>query len=169
MMAKDSKGKGGIRDLYTLKTYPKAFHLRLEFRASLKSDSGVYVRGPQLQVRDFIRRNEHRHLKKFKNDDWNTLDIVVRNKKLITTVNGKFLTPADTFSLNYAEGKAVATLNGKPVEPRNVQVRIANIAECSCNGEPFEVMSNIPGNGGIGLQAETGKFEFRRVRVKELE
>ena len=69
MMEKDTKGKGGIRDLYTIRTWPKAFHLKLEFRASLKSDSGVYVRGPQLQVRDFIRRNEHRHLKKFKNDD----------------------------------------------------------------------------------------------------
>jgi hypothetical protein len=169
MMEKDNKGKGGIRDLYTIKKYPKNFHLRLEFRASLKADSGVYVRGPQLQVRDFIRRNEHRHLKKFRNDDWNTLDIVVRNKVLTTTVNGKSLSPKDTFELAYRDGKASATLNGKPVEPRNVQVRIANIAECKVNGEPLEVMTNIPNNGGIGLQAETGKFEFRRIRVKELE
>ena len=43
------------------------------------------------------------------------------------------------------------------------------MAECLCNGEPLEVMTNIPANGGIGLQAESGKFEFRRVRVKELE
>jgi hypothetical protein len=169
MMEKDNKGKGGIRDLYTIKNYPKDFHLRLEFRAGLKADSGVYVRGPQLQVRDFIRRNEKRHLKKFKNDDWNTLDVVVRNKVLTTTVNGKFLSPRDNFELAYRGGKATATLNGKPVEPRNVQVRLANIARCTVNGEPLEVMTNIPANGGIGLQAESGKFEFRNIRVKELE
>ena len=42
-------------------------------------------------------------------------------------------------------------------------------AECLCNGEPLEIMRNIPNSGGIGLQAEDGKFEFRHVRVKELE
>jgi hypothetical protein len=167
MMPKDRKGKGGIRDLYTIRKFPKDFHLRLEFRASLRADSGVYVRGPQLQVRDFIRRNEHRHLKKFRNDDWNTLDIVVRNKVLLSTVNGKHLSPKDSLELTYKDGKASATLNGKPIEPTNVQVRIANVAECTCNGEPLEVMTNIPSDGGIGLQAETGKFEFRRIRVKE--
>jgi hypothetical protein len=169
MMEKDHKGKGGIRDLYTIRTWPKAFHLRLEFRASLKSDSGVYVRGPQLQVRDFIRRNEHKHLKKFKNDDWNTLDIVVRNNQLVATVNGKRLTEKDTLELSVEGGKAAAKLNGKNVEPNNVLVRRTAIAECTCNGEPLEVMTNIPATGGIGLQAETGKFEFRHVRIKELE
>jgi hypothetical protein len=169
MMAKDNKGKGGIRDLYTLKDYAKPFHLKLEFRASLKADSGVYVRGPQLQVRDFIRRNEHKHLKKFQNDGWNTLDIIVRDNVLVSLVNDKSLTPADSFELSYKNGKASATLNGKPIDPKNVQVRYANVAECLCNGEPLEVMTNIPAKGGIGLQAEAGKFEFRRVRVKEVQ
>ncbi len=30
-------------------------------------------------------------------------------------------------------------------------------------------MTNIPASGPIGLQAEAGKFEFRHVRIKELE
>jgi hypothetical protein len=169
MMEKDTKGKGGIRDLYTIRTWPKAFHLRLEFRASLKSDSGVYVRGPQLQVRDFIRRDEHKHLKKFKNDDWNTLDIIVHNDQLVATVNGKRLAEKDTLELSVENGKASARVNGKNVEPRNVQVRRTAVAECRCNGEPLEVMTNIPATGGIGLQAESGKFEFRHIRIKELE
>src|SRR5207248_588171 len=97
--------------------FPGEFHLRLEFRASLKADSGVYVRGPQLQVRDFIRRNEHKHLKKFHNDGWNTLDIVVRNKVLTTTVNGKGLSAKDSLELSYKDGKpeqqrAVAVVEG---------------------------------------------------------
>lgn len=169
MMEKDKNGKGGIKDLYTVKTFPKNFHLKLEFRASLKSDSGVYVRGPQLQVRDFIRRNENKHLKKFKNDDWNTLDIVVKNNQRIFTVDNKPLTEKDTFNFVFKDGKTTGTLNGKSVEPKSVQLRYANVAECTINGEPLEIMTNIPGNGGIGLQAESGKFEFRNVRIKELQ
>ena len=169
MKEKDDKGRGGIKDLTTIETYAKSFHLKLEFQASLKSDSGVYVRGPQLQVRDFIRRNEQKHLKKFVNDGWNTLDIIVRDNQVITTVNNKLVGPKDELSVRIKNGEATATLNGKVIDAKNVQVRKASVAECLCNGEPLEVMLNIPAKGGIGLQAETGAFAFRRVRVKELE
>jgi len=111
----------GIRDLYTVKEFDKDFHLKLEFRAGEKADSGVYIRGPQLQVRDFIRRGEQKQLKKFKNDDWNELDITVKGSEAVCLVNGEML------------GKL-----------------------------------KVPAKGGIGLQAETGKFEFRRIRIKEL-
>ncbi len=67
------------------------------------------------------------------------------------------------------DGKPAAWLNGKEVEPRNVSVVITNVAECYCNGTFLETMTNIPAKGGVGLQAETGKFEFRRVRIRELE
>ncbi len=121
---KDTAGEGGIKDLYTVEDYGTDFHLKLEFRASLKSDSGVYLRGPQLQVRDFIRRGEQKQLTEvFKNDDWNELDITVKGK----------------------------------------------VATCLLNGKPLEIMKNLPAKGGIGLQAETGKFEFRHVRVKTLD
>jgi hypothetical protein len=169
MNEKDSSGKGGIKDLYTIKPYPKAFHLILEFRAGLKADSGVYVRGPQLQVRDFIRRKEHLHLSKFKNDDWNVLDITVQNGKLLTLVNGKALEPSDKLELVVKDGKPEAKLNDKPIDVKTVAMTIAAQAVCLVNGEPLEVMKNLPNNGGIGLQAETGKFEFRRIRVKELD
>jgi len=70
--------------------------------------------------------------------------------------------------MSFAEGKATATLNGKALDFRGLQVRNANVAICTVNGEPLEVMANIPATGGIGLQAETGKFEFRRIRIKEI-
>src|SRR6202022_2692340 len=92
------------------------FNRKREFRASLKSDSGVYVRGPQLQVRDFIRRNEMKHLKKFKNDDWNELAITVKN------------------------GKPVADLNGKSVDISKIEVSVGAVAKCLCNGEFMENM-----------------------------
>jgi Domain of Unknown Function (DUF1080) len=41
-------------------------------------------------------------------------------------------------------------------------------AECKCNSEVIEKAFKVPATGGIGLQAETGKFEFRRIQIKEL-
>jgi hypothetical protein len=168
---KDAKGKGGIRDLYTIRDFNKDFHLKMEFRASLKSDSGVYIRGPQLQVRDFIRRNEQKQLKKFKNDDWNELDITVKNGVITTNVNGKALTDKDVLEMTVKDGKPEAKLNGKEVEIKSIQVAINAVATCLCNGEALSPKTmNIPmkSTQGIGLQAETGKFEFRRIRFKEL-
>jgi hypothetical protein len=168
MREKDRDGKGGIKVIDTVTKYGGGFTLRLEFKAGLKADSGVYVRGPQLQVRDFIRRGEHKHLKKFKNDGWNELEVVVRDGVTTTTVNNRVLTDADRFEATF-EGGAVktATLNGKPVDAKAVQVRKGSVAHCSCNGEPFETMLNLPASGPIGLQAESGPFAFRRVRVRE--
>jgi hypothetical protein len=112
----------GIKDLFTIEQFEKDFHLILEFRAGPKADSGVYIRGPQLQVRDFIRRGEQKQLKDhFKNDDWNVLDITVKGTEAI----------------------------------------------CKINGQMLQKMK-VPAKGGIGVQAETGKFEFRRVRLKEM-
>jgi hypothetical protein len=163
-----NEGKG-IRDLYTVRNFPRSFHLRLEFRAGLKADSGVYLRGPQLQVRDFIRRNEHREFTRFKNDGWNELDITVRNGVVTATVNGKVLGDKDFLELTFNEGKPKAKLNGQAIDVKSVNVAVGARAECLCNGEKLETMRNIPPTGGIGLQAETGKFEFRHIRVKELD
>jgi hypothetical protein len=167
---KDVNGKGGIKDLYTLKPFNNEFHLKLEFRASLKSDSGVYLRGPQLQVRDYIRRGEQKQLKKFKNDDWNELDITVKNGVVVTTVNGRALTNKDVLELTVKDGKPTAKLNGEDVAVNAIQVAVTAVATCLCNGEPLAPKTmNVPmkSTQGIGLQAETGKFEFRRVRIKE--
>jgi hypothetical protein len=119
--AKDANGKGGILDLYTTKDFNKDFTLRLEFRAAPRADSGVYIRGKQLQVRDYPTVGPYKKVK-FKEGDWNELEIIVK-------------------------GQA---------------------AECRCNGEVIEPAFKVPAKGAIGLQAEAGKFEFRRIRVKEM-
>ena len=164
------EGKG-IKDLYTVKDYNANFHLRLEFRAALKADSGVYVRGPQMQVRDFIRRKENLHLKLFKNDDWNALDIQVKHHRQLVKVNGKIAAADDVIEANVSGGKATAKLNGKPFDLGKLEiVRDAAIAHCRINGEFVEDMS-VPAKSdkGIGLQAEVGKFEFRNVRIRSME
>jgi hypothetical protein len=157
----------GIRDLYTLRDFPGDFHLKLEFRAAPRADSGVYIRGPQLQVRDYPTVGPYKKVK-FHPGDWNELDITVRAGVARTTVNGKTLTPADVLALTVKDGKPQARLNGKPVEVASVQCSVGAAALCKCNGEVIEQAMPVPARGGIGLQAEVGRFEFRRIRVKAL-
>jgi hypothetical protein len=66
------------------------------------------------------------------------------------------------------DGKPEAYVNGTAVPVNNVEVSAGAVAECRCNGEILEKAFRVPDRGGIGLQAEAGKFEFRRIRVKEL-
>ncbi len=112
----------GIQDLYTARDYNRDFHLKLEFRAAPRADSGVYIRGRQLQVRDYPTVGPYK-VKNFQTGGWNRLDILVKGDKAL----------------------------------------------CKCNGEILEKAFKVPAKGGIGLQAETGKFEFRRIRIKGLE
>lgn len=114
-----NKGKG-IMELFTTKDYNQDFHLKLQFRAAPRSDSGVYIRGKQLQVRDYPALGPYKP-KSFRSGEWNDLDIVVTGTSAL----------------------------------------------CKCNGEVLEKAFQVPAKGGIGLQAETGMFEFRDVRVKE--
>jgi hypothetical protein len=164
---KDNKEKGGIKDLYTAGEFNKDFILKLEFRAAPKADSGVYIRGNQLQVRDYPTVGPYKP-KSFKAGDWNELEIVVKGSTTSTTVNGKKLTDTDVLELATREGKTVAKLNGKEIDVKAFAVNKFTPAECKCNGEVIEKAFQVPNKGGIGLQAETGKFEFRNVRVKEL-
>jgi hypothetical protein len=160
---------GGGGDIYTVKDFDKDYNLKLEFRASVKADSGVYIRGVQLQVRDFMRRGEQKQLTKYKNDDWNELDITVKGPVYTTTVNNKALNEKDTLEVTVKDGKPTARINGQPADFSSISVSVGAIAECKCNGElMIEKAMKVGLKGGVGLQSETGKFEFRRVRIKEL-
>ena len=165
---KDKSGKGGIKDLYTVKEYNKGFNLRLQFRAAPKADSGLYIRGPQLQVRDYPTVGPYNKVK-FNNGDWNDLDVTVTNGVVITTINGKTVGPTDVLEVTVKDGKPVAKFNGKEEPVKNLSVLVSSVALCKCNGEVIEKAMKIPDKGGIGLQAEVGKFEFRHIRIKELE
>jgi hypothetical protein len=103
------------------------FTLKLEFRAGARANSGLYIRGMQLQVRDYATIGPYTKLKHFNEGGWNTIQVTVK---------------ADG-----ASGKSVA--------------------ECTCNGELLEKALPIPARGGIGLQSETGRLEYRRIRIKE--
>jgi hypothetical protein len=59
-------------------------------------------------------------------------------------------------------------LNGKAIDVTNVQVTYGPTAVCKINGVAFDPNYKPGVKGSIGLQAETGKFEFRRIRIKEM-
>ncbi len=118
----------GLRAVYTTNEFNQDFHLKLEFRTpadNKKNNSGLFIRGPQLQL-DGTNvgglTNVFKNIKNFKEGDWNEIDITVKGREAI----------------------------------------------CRCNGEPVGKAMKIPAAGTIGLQSEIGKFEFRRIRIKEL-
>lgn len=161
-------GKGG-GDLFTVKDYDKNFNLKCEFRAAPKADSGLYLRSvpAQLQVRDYPQAGPYKKVK-FKDGDWNELDITVKGPVNTTTVNGKATTDKDVFELTVKEGKPTAKLNGEAVDISAISVSVGAEALCHCNGEVIEKAFKCAAKGPIGLQSESGKFEWRRIRIKEL-
>lgn len=113
-------GKGPhLRQLWTLREFSTDFTLKLEFRASVNADSGIFIRGMQLQCRDYLVAGPFKDLKAYKPQDWNEIVIVVTGKR----------------------------------------------AHCTCNGEVLHADLPVPGNGPIGLEADRGQMEYRRIRI----
>ena len=83
-----------IAQLYTVEEFPKDFILKLEFRASVNADSGIFIRRPQLQCRDYLVAGPYKDLKKYKAQDWNQIEIVVKGKTAHCTCNGEILEAA---------------------------------------------------------------------------
>lgn len=83
-----------IQALWTTREFPEDFELRLEFRATPNADSGVYLRKPQLQCRDFLVAGPYKDLKRYKPQDWNELIVVVKGGVAHATCNGEVLEAA---------------------------------------------------------------------------
>lgn len=83
-----------IQQLWTTREFPEDFVLKLEFRATPNADSGLYLRGPQLQVRDYALAGPYKELKRYKPQDWNTLEVTVRGTEARATCNGELLEAA---------------------------------------------------------------------------
>ena len=83
-----------LGQLYTTKEFPKNFTLKLEFRASPNADSGVFIRKPQLQCRDYPLAGPYKTLTKYKAQDWNEMEVVVKDNVARCTCNGEVLEEA---------------------------------------------------------------------------
>ncbi len=110
-----------LRQLWTTQKFPKDFQLKLEFRAAVNADSGIFIRQPQLQCRDYPVAGPYKELKKYKAQDWNEIEVTVKD----------------------------------------------GVAHCTCNGEVLEAALKVPPTGPIGLEADRGQMEYRRIRLKE--
>jgi hypothetical protein len=86
-----------IRALYTAKEYNKDFRLKFEFRTVAdkpKNNSGLFIRGPQLQL---DATNEggltgvFKNVKTFKLGDWNEIDVTVKGTEAVCLCNGEMI------------------------------------------------------------------------------
>lgn len=80
-----------IAQLWTTREFPKNFTLKLEFRATPNADSGVFLRKPQLQCRDYPLAGPYKELKKYKPQGWNEMVVVVKGGVAHCTCNGEVL------------------------------------------------------------------------------
>jgi lysophospholipase L1-like esterase len=80
-----------IQQLWTRREFPQSFVLKLEFRATPNADSGIYLRGPQLQCRDYLVAGPYKTLKSYKPQDWNEIVVTVEGGVARATCNGEVL------------------------------------------------------------------------------
>jgi lysophospholipase L1-like esterase len=83
-----------IQQLWTTKEFSGNFKLILEFRATPNADSGVFIRQPQLQCRDYLLAGPYKQLTKYKPGDWNELMVTVTAGIAESTCNGELLEKA---------------------------------------------------------------------------
>jgi Domain of Unknown Function (DUF1080) len=84
-----------IRALYTSREFNKDFRLKFEFRTVAdkpKNNSGLFIRGPQLQL-DATNQGGltgvFRKIKHFKVGDWNEIDVTVKGTEAFCNCNGE--------------------------------------------------------------------------------
>jgi len=83
-----------IQQLSTSKQFPTDFVLRLEFRATPNADSGIFIRGRQLQCRDYPLAGPYKNLKNYRSGDWNEIEVTVKDNVAFCLCNGEVLEAA---------------------------------------------------------------------------
>ena len=83
-----------LRQMWSTQEFPKNFILKLDFKASVNADSGIFLRKPQLQCRDYLVAGPYKLLKKYKAQDWNEIEVVVKDNVAHCTCNGEVLEAA---------------------------------------------------------------------------
>jgi lysophospholipase L1-like esterase len=83
-----------IQQLWTTRELGQDFVLRLEFRATPNADSGVFIRQPQLQCRDYALAGPYKNLARYRPQEWNQLEVTVRDGTARATCNGELLEEA---------------------------------------------------------------------------
>jgi lysophospholipase L1-like esterase len=82
--------------LWTTREFPKDFVLKLEFRGTPNADSGIFIRQPQLQCRDYLLAGPYLKLERYRPQDWNEIVVTVKGGVAHATCNGEVLETAMT-------------------------------------------------------------------------
>ncbi len=109
-----------IQQLYTTREFGRDFVLRLEFRALPNADSGIYVRGPQLQCRDYPLAGPYKKLKNYRPSDWNEMEVTVHDGAAHCLCNGEVLEAAMKLP---ASGPVGVEGDRGQIEYRRIRVR----------------------------------------------
>ena len=91
LVATTPPGGRRIQQIWTQEEFNGDFTLRLEFRTTPNSDSGVFLRGKQLQCRDFHLAGPYKDLKNYRPGEWNSLEITVKNDSARCLCNSELL------------------------------------------------------------------------------
>ncbi|MCG8653888.1 MAG: GDSL-type esterase/lipase family protein [Pirellulales bacterium] len=83
-----------IQQLWTEQEFSGNFELRLEFRATPNADSGVFLREPQLQCRDYSLAGPYKQLTQYRPQQWNELVITVTGGVAHCSCNGEVIEAA---------------------------------------------------------------------------
>ena len=85
-----------VAQIWTQKEFPTNFVLKIEFRAAVNADSGIFIRKPQLQCRDYAVAGPeaYKKLKSYKPQDWNLIEVTVKDGVARCTCNGEVLEEA---------------------------------------------------------------------------
>lgn len=80
-----------IQQLATMRDFSDDFVLRLEFRATPNADSGIFIRGKQLQCRDYPLAGPYKNLRNYRPGDWNEIEVTVQAGVAFCLCNGELL------------------------------------------------------------------------------
>jgi lysophospholipase L1-like esterase len=83
-----------IQQISTTADFSKNFILRLDFRATPNADSGIFIRSPQLQCRDYPLAGPYKNLKNYRPGDWNEIEVTVKDGMANCLCNGEVLEQA---------------------------------------------------------------------------
>jgi lysophospholipase L1-like esterase len=77
--------------IWTSRSFSNDFVLKLEFRATPYADSGIFLRKPQLQCRDYLIAGPYTNLARYKPQQWNEIIVAVTNGVAHCTCNGEVI------------------------------------------------------------------------------
>lgn len=106
--------------IWTKQEYPGDFSMTIEFRAGVNADSGIFIRGKQLQCRDYLVAGPYTELKNYKAQDWNKIEVVVKDNVARCTCNGEVLEEALSLPVT---GPLGLEADRGLMEYRNIQIK----------------------------------------------